>query len=73
MDTTTDTTIDPIELKKVNINKKLFSKYRSDYFEIDTVLEILNVVTLPIEIQMNNNQIFIRDISNYIVNKGLKI
>jgi len=65
--------IDTNEIKKININKKLFNKYNSDHFEIDTVLEILNMETLPVDIPMNNNQIFIRDLSNFIVSKSIKI
>lgn len=64
--------IDIMELNKAKINKLLFSINRSDHFEIDKVLEILNVSTLPIEIQLNNNQIFIRDLTKYIVDNNLK-
>ena len=64
--------IDIMELNKAKINKLLLSINRSDHFEIDKVLEILNVSTLPIEIQLNNNQIFIRDLTKYIVDNNLK-
>jgi len=62
-----NTNLDIVELKKININKRLFAKYKTDYFEINTVLEILGVATLPIEIPLNNNQVFIRDIARYMV------
>ncbi len=65
--------IDSKEIKKIRTNKKLFKKYNTDHFEIDTVLEILSVGTLPIDVPMNNNQIFIRDLSNYMVDKGIKV
>lgn len=64
--------IDNLELNKVRINQKLFSINRKDHFEIYEVLNILNVDTLPIEIPLNNNQVFIRDLSKYIVENNLK-
>lgn len=64
--------IDDVELKKISLNKLLFSINKKDHFEIEEVLKILNVDTLPIEIQLNNNQIFIRDISKYLVLNNLK-
>ncbi len=64
--------IDVVELKKININKKLFSIKKSDHFEIKEVLLILNVVTLPVAIPLNNNLIFIRDLSKYIVDNDLE-
>lgn len=64
--------IDNLELNKVKINQKLFSINRKDHFEIYEVLNILNVDTLPIEIPLNNNQVFIRDLSKYIVENNLK-
>lgn len=64
--------IDTTELKKIETNKLLFSINKADHFEIDTVLEILNVETLPIDIPLNNNQIFIRDLTKFIVENNLK-
>jgi hypothetical protein len=64
---------DYIEHKKINVNKQLFSLMRTDYFEIDTVLKILNLKTLPVEISVNNNQVFIRDLTNYIVSTDFKL
>lgn len=61
-----------MELKKVEMNRLLFSLYKSDHFTIDKVLEILNVEKLPLDIPMNNNQIFIRDLSSFIVKNNLK-
>lgn len=64
--------IDQNELKKIVINKQLFALNKTDHFEIDTVLDILDMDTLPIEIPLNNNQIFIRDLSKYIVDNDLE-
>ena len=68
MDRATDIT----ESQKIEVNKLLFSRYKQDHFEIDTALEILDVETLPVEIPLNNNQIFIRDLTNFIVDKKLE-
>jgi len=65
--------IDNVELKKIEINKKLFSIYKTDHFEIKTVLEILDTDTLPIDIPLNNNQIFIRDLTRYVVENKVKL
>ena len=64
--------LDTTELQKIEVNKLLFSRYKMDHFDIETVLEIIGVDTLPVEIPLNNNQIFIRDLSKYIVDKKLK-
>jgi len=64
---------DKKELKKIEVNKHLFSIYKMDHFEIDTVIKILNVNTLPIDIPLNNNQIFIRDLSKFIVENNIKL
>ncbi len=64
--------IDNLELNKVKINQKLFSINRKDHFEINKVLEILNTDTLPIDIPLNNNMVFIRDLSKYLVENNLK-
>jgi hypothetical protein len=64
--------IDKLELDKITLNRMLYSICKKDHFEIDEVLEILNVNTLPIEIPLNNNQIFIRDLSKFMVENGLK-
>lgn len=65
--------IDNIELRKIQVNKNIFSMYKCDHFEIDTVLEILNKETLPVDIPLNNNQIFIRDLSKYIVENNMQL
>ena len=67
-----DRAIDITELQKIEVNKLLFARYKQDHFEIDTALEILDVATLPVEIPLNNNQIFIRDLTNYIVDNKLE-
>jgi hypothetical protein len=67
-----DKDFDNTELQKIELNKLLFSRYKQDHFEIDTTLEILDVETLPVEIPMNNNQIFIRDLTKFIVDKKLE-
>lgn len=64
--------LDKTELQKIEINKLLFSRFKTDHFDIETVLEIIGVDTLPVEIPLNNNQIFIRDLSKYIVDKKLE-
>lgn len=64
--------LDTTELQKIEVNKLLFSRYKMDHFDIETVLEIIGTDTLPVEIPINNNQIFIRDLSKYIVDKKLK-
>jgi hypothetical protein len=64
--------IDNKELNKITLNRMLYASNKKDYFEIDEVLEILDVQTLPIEIPINNNQVFIRDLSNYMVDNDLK-
>ncbi len=64
--------LDTTELQKIEVNKLLFSRYKMDHFDIETVLEIIGTDTLPVEIPLNNNQIFIRDLSKYIVDKKLK-
>ena len=64
--------LDTTELQKIEVNKLLFSRYKMDHFDIETVLEIIGTDTLPVEIPLNNNQIFIRDLSMYIADKKLK-
>jgi len=65
--------INNFEIEKITMNKLLFKVYKQSYFEIRTVLDILNVDNLPLDIQIdNNNLIFIRDLSNYLVTNGLK-
>ncbi len=64
--------LDTTELQKIEVNKLLFSRYKMDHFDIETVLEIIGTDTLPVEIPLNNNQIFIRDLSKYIADKKLK-
>ena len=61
------------EVKKILVNKKLFSIYKKDHLEIDDVLQVLNEETLPIDIHLNNNQIFIRDLTNYIIDNDITI
>ena len=64
--------IDNIELEKITLNRMLYSIGKKDHFEIDEVLSILEVDTLPIDIPLNNNQIFIRDLTKYMVDNHLK-
>jgi hypothetical protein len=64
--------IDEAEVKKIEMNKLLFSFGKKDKFEINEVLEILNVSTIPNEIKIDNNQIFIRNLSNYLVKHNLE-
>jgi|SaaInlStandDraft_4_1057021.scaffolds.fasta_scaffold73938_2 hypothetical protein len=64
--------IDIIELKKIKINKKLYSSYKTDFFELSSVLKILNEITIPVDIPINNNQIFIRDLTAYMVSNELE-
>jgi len=64
--------IDNKELNKITLNRMLFSESMKDHFEIDEVLELLDVETLPINIPINNNQIFIRDLTNYFIDNNLK-
>lgn len=65
--------IDAEESKKIEINKQLFSIYNSDHFEINSVLKILNEETLPVDISLNNNQVFIRDLTNFIVKNNIEL
>ena len=65
--------ISNIEGDKIKTNKSLFAwNKQRDHFEIKDVLHILNLDTLPIEISLNNNLVFIRDLSSYIVNHNLE-
>ncbi len=64
--------LDRTELQKIEVNKLLFSRFKTDHFDIEAALEIIGVETLPVEIPLNNNQIFIRDLSKYIVDKKLE-
>lgn len=61
-----------MELKKVEMNRLLFSISKSDHFTIDKALEILNLDKIPVDIPMNNNMIFIRDLTMFIVKNDLK-
>jgi hypothetical protein len=63
---------DVTEYQKVYVNKLLFSKHKQDNFDISTVLDILDLETLPLEIPINNNMVFIRDLTKYIVKNKLK-
>lgn len=64
--------VDKLELEKISLNRILYSTNKKDHFEIDEVLQILNVETLPVEIPLNNNVVFIRDLTNYMVYNDLK-
>ena len=64
--------LDIVEIKKIDMNRLLFNYFRSDYFDISTVNELLNTETLPIEIKTNNNKVFIRDLTNYLIKYDLK-
>lgn len=64
--------VDQVELEKITLNRLLFSVSKKDHFEIKEVLDILNMETLPIDIALNNNQVFIRDLSRYMVENKLK-
>ena len=66
-------TLDVTELKKSNTNQKLFSIFKTDHFEIDEVLKIINEKTLPVEIPINNNMVFIRDLTKYIVENNIDL
>lgn len=59
--------LDTIELRKIASNRLIYAKYKRDYFEIADVLEMLNVITLPVDMPINNNMVFIRDITHHIV------
>jgi hypothetical protein len=64
--------IDHLELEKITLNKIIFSLFATDYLEIDQTLKVLGYETLPIEINTNNNKVFIRDLSSYMANNQLK-
>lgn len=64
--------LDKVELQKIEVNKLLFSRFKHDHFDIDTVIDILGVDTLPFDIPVNNNQVFIRDLTKYIVDNQLE-
>lgn len=65
--------IDKIELKKVLTNKKIFSIFKDSHIDIENVLKLLDANTLPTEIPINNNVVFIRDLSNYVVNNDIEL
>jgi hypothetical protein len=64
--------LDLKELEKITLNRMLYATNKRDYFEIEEVLEMLDMETLPIDIPINNNQVFIRDLTKYMVNNSLK-
>jgi len=64
--------VDNIEIEKIQYNKLIFSIYKKDYLEIDEVLNFLSLETIPNDIQISNNKIFIRDITNYMIKNNLK-
>lgn len=64
--------VDNIELEKITLNKIIFSLFATDYLEISDAIEVLGVETLPIDISMNNNKVFIRDLTKYMVLNDLK-
>ena len=65
--------IDETEIAKIKMNRLLFSIHKTDHFQIKDVLSILRVETIPVEIPINNNNtIFIRDLTNYIIDKNLE-
>ena len=64
--------LDSEELQKIEINKLLFARFKTDHFDIEAAIEIIGVDTLPVDIPLNNNQIFIRDLTKYIVEKKLE-
>ena len=66
------TNLDLKELDKITLNRMLYATNKRDYFEIEEVLAMLDMETLPIDIPINNNQIFIRDLSKYMVDNSLK-
>ena len=62
------------EIKKKSMNSKLFDKFEhKTHFDIEEALDILGMDTLPIEIKIKNNLVFIRDLAKYMVDNGLKI
>lgn len=64
--------LDLLELEKITLNKLIFSLFATDYLEIDQSLKVLGVDTLPIDIETNNNKVFIRDLSKYMALNKLK-
>ena len=64
--------VDIFELEKISLNKIIFSIFSTDYLEITDVIQILGAETLPLEITVHDNKIFIRDLSRYMVINNLK-
>ena len=64
--------LDIIELEKISLNKFIFAIFKTDQLSIENTLRILNLDTLPLDIQTNNNTVFIRDLSRYMALNKLK-
>jgi len=64
--------LDVIELEKISLNKFIFAIFKTDQLSIEDTLQILNLDTLPLEVQTNNNTVFIRDLSRYMALNKLK-
>ena len=64
--------LDQIELEKISLNKYIFAIFKTDQLSIEDTLRVLNLDTLPLEIQPNNNTVFIRDLSRFMVSNKLK-
>jgi len=65
--------LDQLELRKIEMNRKLFSIKKTDHFEISDVLDFLDKETLPRDIPItSNNSVFIRDLTNYLINNNLE-
>jgi hypothetical protein len=64
--------LDDIELEKITLNKFIFAIFKTDQLSIEETLQILNLDKLPLEIQINNNTVFIRDLTRYMVINKLK-
>ena len=64
--------VDVFELEKISLNKIIFSIFSTDYLEITDANKILGTETLPLEITISNNKVFIRDLSRYMALNNLK-
>ena len=64
--------LDAVELEKISLNKFIFALFKTDQLSIEDTLKILNLDTLPLDVKTNNNTVFIRDLSRYMVLNKLK-
>jgi beta-xylosidase len=60
------------EKKLLNITRDLFDYFQTDYIPVKKILSFLNLNTLPPNIKIQNNKVFIKDIAKLIKEKNIK-